>query len=204
MDTDKYEFELDLPKNLSNSTESERRLTGFDDPHNFPTDGRNSCIGEASEIYGDYQTAEEFGYVMRGYVGFPPWKKLLILLTVLSLTVSSDFLQAQVPAHPIHRSWWDDWNRSISGNWESPDTGGPIVAVTGLPLHWRGHLRYDAFVGRDGHLATLAWSNPAILLKIRRSCHGFCRRVEQLDSIGHDCMRRNFSSRCHHIVLEWS
>ena len=68
VDTNKYDFEINSPKNLSSSTESERRLTGFDNPHNLPADGRESRIGEASEIYGDYQTAEEFGYVTRGYV----------------------------------------------------------------------------------------------------------------------------------------
>ena len=68
MNTNKFDYELGASKILSTSSDSERRLTGFDKPRDLPTDGRNSRLNEASEIYGDYQTAEEFGYVTRGYV----------------------------------------------------------------------------------------------------------------------------------------
>jgi amino acid transporter len=32
---------------------------------------RGNNIGEAADIYGDVQTAEEYGYVSRGYVSIP-------------------------------------------------------------------------------------------------------------------------------------
>ena len=73
VDTNKYEFELDVPKDLSSSIESERRLTGNSNAHDAPADSRASWIGEASEMYGDYHTAEDFGYVTRGYVALISW-----------------------------------------------------------------------------------------------------------------------------------
>lgn len=43
----------------------------YDDPSRIIED-KGIKIGEASEVYGDIQTAEDFGYVNRGYVAQLP------------------------------------------------------------------------------------------------------------------------------------
>lgn len=66
VNTDRYSLELSEVKDPETSIDTEHRISGLNNPH--PDDGTNFRLGEASEIYGDYQTAEEFGYVSRGYV----------------------------------------------------------------------------------------------------------------------------------------
>ena len=62
--------------------------------------GRNN---EAAAIYGDIETAEEYGYVTRGYVH---------MLTYWALADQVTF-QTKVSAHPIHRARWYYWHRSL-------------------------------------------------------------------------------------------
>lgn len=40
----------------------------YDEPSRI-IDDKGMKMGEAADVYGDIQTAEDFGYVSRGYVG---------------------------------------------------------------------------------------------------------------------------------------
>lgn len=56
-----------------------------------------AALGEAADVYGDYATAQEYGYVQRGYVN-PQFEA--------SLTG-----QTQIPSHSIHGNWGNNRNR---------------------------------------------------------------------------------------------
>lgn len=49
----------------------EKAAYGISDEHeqhqvNYPADRKKVAVGEGAELYGDVQTAEEYGYVERG------------------------------------------------------------------------------------------------------------------------------------------
>ena len=63
---EKDEFRLrTMPKAFS--SESSRHLDPFEHVDGIASDGSSPWVGEAAEMYGDYETAQELGYVTRGY-----------------------------------------------------------------------------------------------------------------------------------------
>lgn len=68
-------------------------------------------LGEAADMYGDLDTAEDYGYVTRGYVmadrqgGMDRSHQLTVLP------------QAQISSYSIHCSGRDDRDRSVPGHW---------------------------------------------------------------------------------------
>ena len=98
-------------------------------------------IGEAADIYGDLQTAEEYGYVTRGYVVAPLCPRFS-LLDVLILR-----LKSQVSSHSVHCPWWHDRNWSFPRYWQRIRKSWSAVSFARIHLHWCSCLRYDAMPG---------------------------------------------------------
>ena len=132
-------------------------------------------IGEAADMYGDVATAEEYGYVARGY-GFlePPLIKLN----------SNIFSQSQVPTHSIHRSWWYYWNWSFLRYRKSFEKQRTTSSSSGLYNYWWLRLCSYAMSWRNGYMASVAWCYSSILFSLRGWCSWFCCRME-CESIYH-------------------
>jgi hypothetical protein len=69
---------------------------------------KGNNIGEAADIYGDIQTAEEYGYVSRGYASI-----LDEIIGRMLLTIT----QPQITPHSVHCPRRYHWHRSLLGNW---------------------------------------------------------------------------------------
>jgi len=110
----------------------------FDDATRI-VEEKGTRIGEAADMYGDLETAEDFGYVTRGYVEeWPQSNQKKQFLMVLQLEISS---------HPVHRTWWYHWDWSLFGHRESLYSSWPSQSSPWIYLHWNRHLCYDAVFG---------------------------------------------------------
>ena len=63
---DSYEM-MELEKSRTESALCDDPSRMYDDPYRITAE-RGLQLGEAADMYGDVQTAEEHGYVTRGYV----------------------------------------------------------------------------------------------------------------------------------------
>ena len=63
---DSYEM-MELEKTKTESALYDDPSTMYDDPYRITAE-RGLQLGEAADMYGDVETAEEHGYVTRGYV----------------------------------------------------------------------------------------------------------------------------------------
>ena len=63
---DSYEM-MELEKTITESALYDDASRMYDDPCKFTAEG-GFQLGEAADMYGDLETAQEHGYVTRGYV----------------------------------------------------------------------------------------------------------------------------------------
>lgn len=68
-----------------------------------PSEQKTAAIGEAADLYGSVEAAEQYGYVERGYV---------VSISSRSLTLTNP-PQTEISTHPVHRPGWYYWNRSL-------------------------------------------------------------------------------------------
>ena len=84
---------------------------------------RGLRVGEAADMYGDITTAEDYGYVTRGYTqGSGKYLR----------RAAKGAHQAQIPSYSIHRPWRNDRHRSFLGYWTCLYASWSSVAVARL------------------------------------------------------------------------
>jgi hypothetical protein len=90
---------------------------------------RYPSISEAFDMYGDAQTAEEYGYVSRGWVVASISQKLPIELLLSGCRRLTSAVKSQISTSPIHRHRWHDWYWSLPGYRQGLDPGGSAQPV---------------------------------------------------------------------------
>lgn len=134
-------------------------------------------IGEGADMYGDVATAEDYGYVTRGYeenqldrLGRP----------------EADSIQVEIASHSIHSPRGYHWYWAIFGDREGFHGSWTVVSVVGLYFYWNRNLRngifryflitvavnadpcsIDAIVRRNGDMVTTSWSDTTVLRSLR-------------------------------------
>ena len=105
----------------------------YNDPHSADiVENKGIRMGEAADMYGDLETAEDYGYVSRGYV--------MCILRCLIRKGGLSIIKLEIPPHSIHCPWWNDRYWPVLGNWPSLDTGWTSQYLTGLHFYWYSNL----------------------------------------------------------------
>jgi hypothetical protein len=91
-------------------------------------------MGEAADVYGDVATAEEYGYVSRGY-GASFISRIDRELTTV---------QAQVPSHSVYCARWNDRYRSFLVHRKGSDSIWSPFSTFGIRSYRYISFLYDA------------------------------------------------------------
>lgn len=112
-------------------------------------DSKTGRLNEAGEIYGDLQTAEEYGYVSRGYIfDLKKFRTLAYFHLDSSRGISSS----------LH------W--TFSGDWVCSNSSWTPFCSPKLYFDWNGDLCHDAVLRRDGNMAFTSGSHSSVLCSI--------------------------------------
>ena len=144
---------MDNKREYNISTENTSPVPDYERKGSVVDDRKGIAVGEAAEIFGDVQTAEEYGYVERGL------KSRHIQFIALGGTIGYDEARIMSIPQPLTSFQYRSLSRyrcSLRQSWTS-------FRPTRLLLHWYRCFRYDAVLGRDGHLAPTSWRYPAVL-----------------------------------------